>query len=142
MSNIRQMLEEKDAEVRAKLAPLFERCTTLRKELVTTEGQIARLNAELREIDLALRAVGDAQKKSGRLTIMEAVLEVLKGKPEGMTSQEILAEINAEYFDGTVRRHSLSPQLSRLKDRDKKIELRGDRWIALPDEPGLFTPKS
>jgi predicted nuclease with TOPRIM domain len=136
------MLAAKEQEVRAKLAPLHERSTELRKELVSAEGQIATLHSQLREIELAIKALDEAQKKSGKLTIMQAVLEVLKGKSEGLTALEILAEINQRYFDGTVRRHSLSPQLSRLKDRDHKIDLRGDRWVRLPDEPGLFTPKS
>lgn len=142
MSTVREMLQAKHEEVRAKLSPLFERVTELRKGLIVAEGQIATLHAELKEIELAMRALDEAQKKSGKFTIMQAVMEVLKDKPGGMTALDILAEINLRFFDGTVQRHSLSPQLSRLKDRDHKIELRGDRWIRLPDEPGLFTPKS
>lgn len=73
---------------------------------------------------------------------LEAVLEVLKLNPEGMTALEILAEINRRYFDGKIVRTSLSPQLSRLKDRDHKIVLRGNRWYSLAEQPTLFTPKS
>jgi hypothetical protein len=59
---------------------------------------------------------------------------------DGMTAMEILAEINTRYFGGRIVRPSLSPQLSRLKDRDRKIELRGNRWFPLPSEPTLFSP--
>ncbi|KGJ65713.1 hypothetical protein BJA5080_08307 [Bradyrhizobium diazoefficiens SEMIA 5080] len=72
---------------------------------------------------------------------MEAVLEVLNHKPNGMTALEILDEINAKYFGGTIVRTSLSPQLSRLKNRDGKLELRGDRWYRLPEEPELFSDR-
>jgi hypothetical protein len=132
------MLLARKSEIGAKLAPLFERCTRLRTDLVKTEGEIGTFAGQLREIELALKALEDAQAKTGQLTIMQAVMEILRHRPEGMTSQEILAEINTKYFDGTIVRHSLSPQLSRLKNRDGKIDLRGDRWFALPDEPSLF----
>jgi hypothetical protein len=69
---------------------------------------------------------------------MQAVLAVLEHKPNGMTALEILDEINAKYFNGTIVRTSLSPQLSRLKNRYEKIELRGNRWYRLPEEPMLF----
>lgn len=69
---------------------------------------------------------------------MEAILAVLDHKPNGMTAQEILEELNEKYFGGRLMRTSLSPQLSRLKDRDGKIELRGDRWMKLPAQPSLF----
>jgi predicted nuclease with TOPRIM domain len=143
MSNVRELLQSRRADLHTKLAPLFAKCTELRKSLILTEAEIAKLNAEIKDIDFAVKALDEAQqKKSGNLTIMQAALEVLKDKLEGMTALEILAEINLRFFGGTVRRHSLSPQLSRLKDRDRKIELRGDRWFILPDEPGLFPPKS
>jgi hypothetical protein len=79
--------------------------------------------------------------RSAKPTIMQAVLEVLRQHPNGMTALEILEEINNRHFDGTIVRTSLSPQLSRLKDRDHKIILRGTRWFLAPEEPSLFTQK-
>lgn len=142
MSSVREILLAKKTELSAELVPLFATCTKLRKALAEAEGRIAALNGELSEIHFALKAMDEAQAKAGHLTIMQAVLEILKHRPDGMTSQEILAEINKQYFDGTVVRHSLSPQLSRLKDRHKKIELRGNRWFRSSDEPTLFATKS
>lgn len=133
------MLVARKEQIGAKLAPLFSEVTRLRKSLIETEGIITELRDELRQIEMALKALDDAAAKKKPITIMEAVLEIMKHKPDGMTAQEILAELNEKYFDGNIARHSLSPQLSRLKDRDKKLELRGNRWFRLPDEPSLFT---
>jgi hypothetical protein len=101
------------------------------------QAELSRWNAELDQIQSALRAIEQTEVK-GNLTIMQAVLEVLKDHPNGMTAMEILAAINTRYFAGSIARTSLSPQLSRLKDRDVKIELKGNKWFLLPEEPLLF----
>lgn len=135
------MLLARKEEIGTKMAPLYSETTRLRKSLIETEGTISVLQHELKQIELALRALEEAEAKRKPLTIMEAVLEILRHKPNGMTAQEILGELNEKYFDGKIARHSLSPQLSRLKDRDGRLELRGNRWFRLPDEPTLFAPK-
>jgi hypothetical protein len=141
MGSVREMLLARKQEIGTKVAPLFSESTRLRKALIENESAISVLHGELKQIDTALKALDDADAKRKPITIMEAVLEILRHKPAGMTAQEILAELNEKYFDGRIARHSLSPQLSRLKDRDKKVELRGKRWFRLPDEPTLFAPK-
>jgi hypothetical protein len=141
MGGVRDMLLARKKEISAKVAPLFIETARLRKSLIETEGIITELAGELRQIDTALKALDTAAAKKKPITIMEAVLEILRDKPNGMTAQEILAELNEKYFDGKIARHSLSPQLSRLKDRRKKLELRGNVWFRLPDEPSLFAPK-
>lgn len=141
MSNVRDLLLARREEIATKMAPLYEACTRLRKELVQTEGSIVLLQDEMRQVETALKALEDAAAKKRPPTIMEAVVEILRNRQSGMTAREILNELNAKYFDGKIARHSLSPQLSRLKDRDGKLELRGDRWFLLPDEPTLFAPK-
>jgi hypothetical protein len=138
MSSVRDLLLKQKAAIGSKLEPLLADRARLREQLMNTSDAIAVLSEELQQIQTALRAVEESQLKSGHLTIMDAILEVLDGKPDGMTAQEILAEINVKYFDGTIARASLSPQLSRLKDRDKKVELRGNKWCRLSDEPNLF----
>jgi hypothetical protein len=138
MSTVREILLARKAEISSAMGPMFEECTRFRKSLIEAEGKVAAAQDELKQIETALKALDEAQTKRANPTIMQAVLEVLSHKPDGMTAKEILAEINAKYFGGRIERHSLSPQLSRLKDRDEKIELHGDRWIRLPDEPSLF----
>lgn len=142
MSSVRELLLKQKAEITGRMEPLYARCRDLRKSLIEAESNVALARSELHQIEQALEALDKAKAKSGPITIMQAVLMTLKHNPSGMTAQEILAEINAKYFDGKIVRPSLSPQLSRLKDRDKKIELRGNRWFPLPDEPTLFAPKS
>ena len=135
------MLLARKKELGVKIAPLFAETARLRKSLIETEGVIREVAGELNQIETALKALDAAEAKRKPITIMEAVLEILAHKTDGMTAQEILAALNEKYFDGKIARHSLSPQLSRLKDRDKKLELRGNVWFRLPDEPSLFTPK-
>jgi hypothetical protein len=135
------MLIARKDELVAKMAPLYQETTRLRRSLVEAEGKIVELQGELRQIEMALKAVDDESAKKRPPTIMEAVIEVMRGRPTGATAREILEELNAKYFDGKIARHSLSPQLSRLKDRDNKLELRGDRWFLLPEEPSLFASK-
>jgi uncharacterized protein (DUF2267 family) len=135
------MLEARKKELSSKLEPLFAEMLGLRKKLVELDGVISVLKNEFRQVEALLKKLDEDDAKKKPLTIMEAVLEIMRDKPNGMTAQQILAELNEKYFDGNIARHSLSPQLSRLKDRDKKLELRGNVWFRLPDEPSLFTPK-
>lgn len=120
--------------------PLLKEHQLGREKLREIEKRLQALDDERTQIDEMLKSANKPAK--ARITIMEAILEVLSHKPLGMTAQEILADLNANYFDGKLPRHSLSPQLSRLKDRDKKVELQGDRWIKLPDQPSLFPKRS
>lgn len=59
-------------------------------------------------------------------TIKEAVLDILKPGPKGMTAVDILAEINRRY-KADYPRTSLSPQLSRLKTMGL-IKRKGTIW--------------
>src|ERR1700726_1137070 len=136
MSNVRELLETRRSAIDAEMRPLYKEHEVQRAKLIDLEGRILKLREERAEIEDLLKKLGEPE--APRITIMEAILATLDHKPEGMTAQEILAELNHKYFAGKLARHSLSPQLSRLKDRDKKIELRGDHWIKLPAQPSLF----
>jgi hypothetical protein len=138
MSTAREILEARKAILSAELKPLNEKHDQLFTDLIATGDAIQKKVSEISAIETALKSLADSQSKSQRIPIMQAILEILKDKPQGMTAREILVELNAKYFDGELQRHSLSPQLSRLKDRDKKIEYRNERWIRLPDQPSLF----
>jgi DNA repair exonuclease SbcCD ATPase subunit len=140
MNTTREMLLARRRELLDSLPALAQRFRNLREEILQCESQVQQLQNELSAIDEALKKLADPGPRPAP-TIMEAVLEVLNHKPNGMTALEILDEINAKYFDGAIVRTSLSPQLSRLKDRDGKIELRGNRWYRVPKEPTLFTDR-
>jgi uncharacterized protein YqgV (UPF0045/DUF77 family) len=137
MSNARDLLLNRRSEISGKVAPLVAEIARLRELLLQKQGEYAACQAELDQIQSALKAIEETEIKS-QLTIMQAVLEVLKDHPDGMTALEILHEINTRYFAGRIERTSLSPQLSRLKDRDGKIVLKGNRWLLLPEAPQLF----
>jgi hypothetical protein len=141
MSKLRTILLDQRSEISRKVMPLVSDIARLREMLSKKQSELAVWNAELEQIDSALRAVDQTEAKTNQPRIMEAVIEVLRDhETDGMTAMEILAEINARYFGGRLVRSSLSPQLSRLKDRHHKIELRGNRWYPLPVEPTLFAP--
>jgi predicted nuclease with TOPRIM domain len=138
----REILLARKAELTAKLQPMFARTKEIRKELNELEGEIRKLAADFDAVEVALKAVDASNAKGEQLTIMQAVLEVLKDSPQGLTAREILSEINQSFFGGSIVRESLSPQLSRLKDRDKKIDLIGKKWVLKPQtDPTLFTAK-
>jgi hypothetical protein len=142
MSTLRDILLRQREQTDAKIKDLAEETETRRQSWMESASALEAAKEDLHRIDLVLKALDDEAARSAQPTIMQAVLEVLKHRPEGMTALEILAEINSRYFDGNIARTSLSPQLSRLKDRDGKITLRGNRWFLLPEQPSLFTRKS
>ncbi|SEH86626.1 hypothetical protein [Tardiphaga sp. OK245] len=145
MNQIQEILLKQRAEFVELLKPAMKDCVELQMQLDQRREQVRALKTSIEQIDVAVAAIqaGDAKRENaGRPKIMDVVLEILDDAPNGMTAREIMTEINTRNLLGEpIMRHSLSPQLSRLKDRDKKIDLRGDRWVRLPDEPGLFAPK-
>jgi len=137
MSTARDLLLNRRSEISGKVMPLVADIARLKETLAEKQSDLAAWNAELEQIHSALRAMEETETKS-QLTIKQAVIEVLKDHLEGMTALEILAAINSRYFGGRILRTSLSPQLSRLKDDDGKIELKRNKWFLLPQEPSLF----
>ena len=81
-------------------------------------------------------------KRSARVasekTIKEAVIEILTGKPEGMTALDILAHINGR-FGFNYPRTSLSPKLSNMKN-DGELERSGLNWLLV--NPSVKTNKA
>ncbi|HUZ32162.1 MAG TPA: hypothetical protein VMV19_08700 [Xanthobacteraceae bacterium] len=131
MKNLKDFLAGRRVQIASEIGPLVD-------ERAKLDTKIERLRTELAEIDRAAQAVGlERRKPEGQLiaehrhtppmTIKEAVLLILSEHSEGLTALEILAEINARFALGIVRT-SLSPQLSRLKNDDKKIEIYGSTW--------------
>jgi predicted transcriptional regulator len=137
-STTRELLEARQKALSARFDELFTRYEPARKVLQGITDEIGTVAKELNEIDRAIKSLDNEQAKDSRIKIMDAVLEALSRNPLGMTAKEILVDLNSKYYGGKLMRHSLSPQLSRLKDRDKKIEFRNGRWIRLPDQPSLF----
>jgi hypothetical protein len=141
--NLRNTITSQLALLEAKIGRLAAETDERRRAWEKSAVELEEARKEAKQIQFLLSKMDEAEAQSVTPTIKEAVLDVLKRKPEGMTALEILAEINKRYFDGSIVRTSLSPQLSRLKDNDGKITLRGNRWfLNETEEPTLFTPKS
>jgi chromosome segregation ATPase len=140
MSTARDLLLNRRSEISGKVTPLVTDIARLRETLAAKQNELAAWNAELDQIHSALRAIEETETRS-QLTIKQAVIEVLRDHLDGMTALDVLAEINTRYFGGRIARTSLSPQLSRLKDNDGKIELRGNKWFLLPQQPSLFVER-
>jgi hypothetical protein len=141
---VKDLLIEQRKHFMERLLPALDEVAELQKKLQVQNDAVRVLQMSIEQVDAAIDAINktEAKSTSARPRIMQVVLEILERAPNGMTAREIMKEINSRAILGKpIQRHSLSPQLSRLKDRDKKIELRGDRWYRLPAEPTLFAPK-
>ncbi|PWB60812.1 MAG: hypothetical protein C3F17_13920 [Bradyrhizobiaceae bacterium] len=120
------------------MEPQVQRRRELRAALAEVDAQVEGLAKELREIDVALEAITTAASAppARTPTIKEAVLQVLKERGRGLTSNEILDAINDRFFGGDMERTSLSPQLSRLKNEDKKVVLLGTQYFLAETKDG------
>ena len=134
----REVLMAHMQQVEVSIARLTVETEERRSKWEQSASELEAARKEAKQIQFLLSKLDEAVAQSSEPTIKEAVLEVLKHKPEGMTALEILDQINERYFNGKYVRTSLSPQLSRLKNDDKKITLRGNRWYLLPEQPSLF----
>jgi chromosome segregation ATPase len=129
MSGLRELLEAKRQEIRRQMEPITAKAAELRTQLAAQDAKLRMLTKELSDLDRALQVIGKKQKLEATITIKEAILETLRGAPKGMTAADILVAINDRHFEGTIMRTSMSPQLYRLKDRDKKIKQIGDKYF-------------
>lgn len=127
--------------------PLREFIANRRVEIKT---QISALKAELRDLEVAERALapgaengGADTDSSGRPTIQGMIAQILVEFPNGLDASQIGDEIKRR-FGKELARSSISPQLSRLKT-DGKIRLDGKIWThsavhtkspGAPSDPG------
>lgn len=141
MSKLRDFIVRQRDELRGKMEPVALRCTELRSALTEEEQTLKAMQREWAELEQALAAINaaeESERRKPKVRIKEAVLTVLADHPTGLTSQEILREINTRYYEGKLKRESLSPQLTRLRYDDKKVILRGSHWIRKTEnEAGL-----
>ncbi|MFZ3351695.1 MAG: hypothetical protein WA268_12580 [Xanthobacteraceae bacterium] len=110
------------------LQPLEAAAAELRTKLAKADDKLKVLSKEIAEIDKALQAVSK-ERLDSKTSIKDAILQVLGNAPNGLTSPELLAALNEQYFNGGLERTSMSPQLTRLKNDDHKIKYRGDKWF-------------
>ena len=146
MSRLRDFIEKQMATVRATGEPLIQRREALRTELAEIEAKLQKLDAEWRDLEVAAKAIGEPpvqeepRKPSTAPTIKEAIMTVLAEHPKGLLAGDLLKEINTRFFEGQVKRTSFSPQMSRLKGRDRKIIQRGELYFRKAESPAFAGP--
>jgi hypothetical protein len=143
-AHTRQFLEARYNTLRVELVKSREEQDRLNEQMAECILRMDSVTEEMREIIRAANAIGltlageeelpAKGRKTGNITIQNAVLQILEEQPEGLTSSEILQHLR-DRFKLYVARTSLSPQLTRLKDQ-KKLDLAGSVWaLRLPDDP-------
>jgi hypothetical protein len=146
MNGLRDFLEKQMASVRGAGEPLIQRREALRAELAEIDAKLQKLDAEWRDLETAAKAIGKApaqdepRKPSTGPTIKEAILTVLAEHPKGLSAGDLLREINTRFFDGQIKRTSFSPQMSRLKGRDRKVVQRGELYFRKAESPAFAGP--
>ena len=134
------------ASVRGAGEPLIQRREALRSELASIETKLEKLDAEWRDLEKAAKAIGEApvqeesRKTSTGPTIKDAILTVLAEHPKGLSAGDLLREINTRFFEGQVKRTSFSPQMSRLKGKDRKVIQRGELYFRKAEGPAFAGP--
>ena len=146
MTGLRDFIEKQMASVRCAGEPLVQRREALRAELAAIDAKLEKLNAEWRDLEAAAKAIGEApaeeepRKPSTGPTIKEAILIVLAEHPKGLSAGDLHKEINTRFFDGQIKRTSFSPQMSRLKGKDRKVIQRGDLYFRKAEGPAFTGP--
>lgn len=129
MSELQLFLRNRQKELQAEYEPLLEKRRQLLHDVEEISRRLELLKRELNEITKAEQAIkGEEAEEKGKPTIKQAVMKVLEHTKRPMTAQEILLAINERFFDGKIPRSSLSPQLSRLDHKDRRILFDRGRW--------------
>jgi predicted nuclease with TOPRIM domain len=137
MAKLQDFIPERATELEKLLEPLRRQYQEIEEKIRAYEKELSELQSAAKAIGIVnrlQRPLGVTRKVSPPQTIKEAVLDVLRDYPEGLIALDILAKIN-ERFSTNLVRTSLSPQLSRLKQYDHKIEYDAGVWR-------LITPKN
>lgn len=123
--------------------------TTLREFLAdrraAIQAEMKALRAELREIEAASAALPDGRGEvlspvrasRGGPTLKELAVEILQRHSEGLDANDIREEMRLKH-GVSVKRSSLSPQLSRLA-KDGVIQREGHKWLFQSDQPPTWS---
>jgi septal ring factor EnvC (AmiA/AmiB activator) len=129
MDDVRDYLEKKLQQARKERAPLEDSAAKMRRDLAATDARIKELLKTENDLERAIQALGKRERKKTEITIKDAILKALAEAPQGLTSNELMLALNEKFFDGALERTSMSPQLTRLKNKDRKIRSKGDRYV-------------
>jgi hypothetical protein len=142
MAKLQDFIPERAAELERLLDPLRRQQEEIAEKIRAYESELGELQNAAKAIGIVNRLhkpLGITRKATPPLSIKEAVIEVLRDYPDGLIALDILAKIN-ERFSMKLVRTSLSPQLSRLKQYDHKIEYDAGVWrLVAPKNEGSAT---
>jgi hypothetical protein len=122
MANIRDILSARKAEIKALQAQLKQEL----QDIIAAESAMSPISDK--EPTIKLR-----KGRGSQFTLKDMVINVLRDYRSGADALKILELIKSKYGID-VKRESLSPQLSRLKNDDKLLELRGSDWFLIPQK--------
>jgi len=122
MKSIRDILAERKAEIKTLQAQLKKEM----QDILAAEAAFSPSSEP--QVSVALK-----RGRGARTTLKDMIVGVLQDYSTGADSYKILALIRDKY-GVEVKRESLSPQLSRLKNDDNVLELRGSDWFLLPEK--------
>lgn len=115
---------------------IYQEKNRLYDEMEALEGRLNKVKGEYKELTKAIETlekfstsnhVRTSHFTKSNLTIMEMVVEILKKFPTGLSASNILELIHDRY-DNELERTSLSPQLSRLKQRGE-LSYNNGKWL-------------
>lgn len=111
----------KDLNVSAIRTFIAKREKDIREQMRTLRQELDELRAVRRSLELGANTPAEVQSSHGH-TIKDMVKSILSKAQRGLSAQDLLVAIEAE-FSAKIERTSLSPQLSRLrKDGDVRLE--------------------
>lgn len=122
----RQELSAEEAELRQRLEVVRSEL----KGLEEAEAAAERSKTPESELKRAIRKRASGIKPG---TIMESIVNILSEHESGLSAMEILKEIRTRGTHGMLKRESLSPQLSRLR-QSGYIDLEGSIWMLTKKE--------
>lgn len=130
MSKLNDFIIKRTQELEELLEPLRRQQHDLQAQIKTYERELGDLQNAAKAIGIVNRIekpLGVTRRNAPKVTIKEAILEVLQDYPEGLIALDLLPKIN-DRFSWRIARETLSPQLSRLK-QEGKLLYRDGVWI-------------
>lgn len=113
-------LEELESPLRERLGQIAVEKEQLKRAAMAAGIEVVTAAGPTRSI------VSRSPRRLGKMTLKEAVVEILTDNPNGLGAMEILRELNSRHKTDFAR-ESLSPQISRLK-QEGHLELTGRFW--------------
>lgn len=141
MSKLNDFITKRAQELEELLEPLRHQQHDLQAKIRAYERELSDLQSAAKAIGIVNRIekpLGVTRRTAPKLTIKEAILEVLQDYPDGLIALDLLPKIN-DRFSWKMARETLSPQLSRLKQEGKLLYREGVWTLPSKNDEGPAT---